>query len=81
MLSIEKSLQDLGTDYVDIYYAHVWDRATPLEETISTFNELVRQGKVRYLGLSNFTGWQVQKAIDIAKYTDNEHVYLFTNTI
>jgi len=72
MASIEKSLQDLGTDYLDIYYSHIWDGATPLEETVSTFNDLVKVGKVRYLGLSNFTGWQLQKAIDIAKYTNKE---------
>lgn len=72
MVCVEKSLQDLGTDYIDIYYCHVWDGGTPLEETISTFNDLVKAGKVRYLGVSNFTGWQLQKAIDITKYSFRE---------
>ena len=72
MMSIERSLRDIDTDYLDIYYCHIWDGGTPLEETISALHDLVKAGKVRYLGLSNFTGWQLQKAIDIAKFTDKE---------
>ncbi len=74
MASIDQSLRELGTDYVDIYYTHIWDGGTPLEETLSALNDLVRAGKVRYLGLSNYTGWQLQKAIDIAKYTGKEPI-------
>ena len=72
LMSLDKSLHDLGTDYIDIYYCHAWDSATPLEETLSALTDVVKAGKVRYLGLSNFTGWQLQKSIDIAKYTLKE---------
>ena len=64
----EASLRRLGTDYIDLYQVHCWDAATPLEETLSTLDRLVRDGKVRYLGASNFTGWQLQKAIDLARH-------------
>ncbi|XP_059178411.1 1-deoxyxylulose-5-phosphate synthase YajO-like [Physella acuta] len=63
--SIEKSLKRLRTDYVDLYQAHVYDDGTPLEETFRTFDDLVRCGKVRYIGVSNFTGWQLQKLVDL----------------
>lgn len=59
----EDSLRRLGTDYVDLYQVHMWDAATPLEETLSALTDLVRQGKVRYIGASNFTGWQLTKAL------------------
>ena len=72
LTSIESSLRDLDIDYLDIYYCHIWDGGTPLEETLSALNDLVKFGKVRYLGLSNFTGWQLQKAVDIAKYTSKQ---------
>ena len=65
--SVEASLRRLGTDYIDLYQVHCWDPITPLEETLSTRNDLVRTGKVRYIGASNFSGWQLQKAIDISK--------------
>ncbi len=67
LAGVEGSLRRLGTDYIDLYQVHCWDQATPLEETLSTLHELVRSGKVRYIGASNFTGWQLQKAIDISK--------------
>lgn len=63
---IEGSLQRLGTDYVDVYYAHRFDSETPLEETLSAFTDLVKQGKVRYLGCSNFAAWQLCKAMWIS---------------
>ena len=66
--AVEASLRRLGTDYIDLYYTHVWDTATPIEETLSTLDTLVTSGKVRYLGASNVTGWQLQKAVDVAKY-------------
>ncbi len=65
--SVDKSLQRLGVDYIDLYQAHCWDPRTPLEETLSTFNDLVRSGKVRYIGVSNFLPSQVQRAIDISR--------------
>jgi aryl-alcohol dehydrogenase-like predicted oxidoreductase len=63
---IEASLRRLGTDYIDLYQVHVFDDATPLTETLSTLDQLVTSGKVRFLGASNYTGWQLQKSIDVA---------------
>jgi aryl-alcohol dehydrogenase-like predicted oxidoreductase len=65
--AIEGSLRRLNTDYVDLYQLHMWDASTPLEETLSTLDGLVRSGKVRYLGVSNFSGWQLQKTIDMCR--------------
>jgi aryl-alcohol dehydrogenase-like predicted oxidoreductase len=65
---VEASLRRLGTDYIDLYQVHGWDPGTPLEETLSTLNGLVQSGKVRYIGASNYAGWQLQKAIDISKH-------------
>ncbi|MCJ7702441.1 MAG: aldo/keto reductase [Anaerolineales bacterium] len=64
---VEASLKRLGTDYIDLYQLHRWDPDTPLDETLSTLNDLVKSGKVRYIGCSNFQGWHLQKAIDISK--------------
>jgi aryl-alcohol dehydrogenase-like predicted oxidoreductase len=60
--AVEASLRRLGTDHVDLYQLHEPDPATPIEETLSTLDELVRSGKVRYLGNSNFAGWQIADA-------------------
>jgi aryl-alcohol dehydrogenase-like predicted oxidoreductase len=60
---IEVSLRRLGTDHVDIYYAHHPDTRTPIEETLRAFDDLVRQGKVRYPAISNFAGWQIVEAL------------------
>jgi aryl-alcohol dehydrogenase-like predicted oxidoreductase len=65
--AVEGSLRRLRTDYIDLYQVHVWDDATPLEETLSTLDTLVRSGKVRYVGTSNFAGWQLQKAVDLCR--------------
>lgn len=65
--AVDASLRRLGLDYIDLYQVHMWDSATPLEETLSTLNDLVRSGKVRYIGASNFSGWQLQKAIDVSR--------------
>lgn len=65
---VEDSLRRLGTDYIDLYQQHCWDRGTPLEETLGTLETLVRDGKVRYIGASNYTGWQLQKAIDMQRH-------------
>jgi aryl-alcohol dehydrogenase-like predicted oxidoreductase len=67
LAGVEASLRRLQTDYIDLYQVHCWDHVTPLEETLSTLNDLVRGGKVRYLGASNYTGWQLQKAIDLSR--------------
>ncbi|WP_126450413.1 aldo/keto reductase [Sulfodiicoccus acidiphilus] len=65
--SVEQSLRRLNTDYLDLYQFHAWDDFTPLEESLSTMTELVEAGKVRYVGVSNFTGWQLQRAVDVTK--------------
>jgi aryl-alcohol dehydrogenase-like predicted oxidoreductase len=67
MAGVENSLRRLQTDYIDLYQVHCWDPGTPLAETLSTLNSLVESGKVRYIGASNFSGWQLQKAIDLSK--------------
>jgi aryl-alcohol dehydrogenase-like predicted oxidoreductase len=60
------SLQRLGTDYIDLYEIHEFDKFTPLEVSLRALDDLVRQGKVRYIGCSNFTGWQLMKALAIS---------------
>ena len=67
LAGVEASLRRLQTDYIDLYQVHCWDARTPLEETLSTLDGLVRRGVVRYIGVSNFTGWQLQKAIDLSR--------------
>ena len=66
MDSIDASLRRLGTDYVDLYYIHRWDYETPIEETLEALNDLVRAGKVRYLGASSMFAWQFTKALYLA---------------
>jgi aryl-alcohol dehydrogenase-like predicted oxidoreductase len=63
---VEHSLHRLGTDYIDLYYAHFPDPDTPLEQTLSVYDDLVRQGKLRYVALSNYPAWQVTHALWIA---------------
>ena len=72
LASVEASLRRLNTDYIDLYQVHCWDRGTPLTETLSTLNDLVRAGKVRYIGASNYSGWQLQKAIDVSRTMGGE---------
>jgi aryl-alcohol dehydrogenase-like predicted oxidoreductase len=62
----EASLRRLGIDHIDLYQTHEWDGATPIEETTEALDTLVRQGKVRYLGCSNFSGWHLMKALATA---------------
>jgi aryl-alcohol dehydrogenase-like predicted oxidoreductase len=62
----EKSLKRLRTDYVDLYQLHQWDGQTPLEETMEALDSLVRSGKVRYVGCSNYSGWHLMKALAVA---------------
>lgn len=64
---VDQSLKKLGTDYIDLYYAHTDDPNTPLEETMETFDMLVKKGKVRALGSSNFDTWRLAEANNIAK--------------
>jgi aryl-alcohol dehydrogenase-like predicted oxidoreductase len=63
----EASLRRLQTDHIDLYQLHGWDGQTPLEETLAALDDLVRSGKVRYVGCSNFSGWHVMKALAIAE--------------
>ena len=65
--ALDASLRRLGVDCVDLYQVHAFDPVTPLEETLSTLDDMVKSGKVRYVGLSNYTGWQVQKAVALAR--------------
>ncbi len=62
----EASLKRLGTDWIDLYQVHCWDANTPLEETLSTLDDLVREGKVRYIGASNFASWHLMKALGLS---------------
>ncbi|XP_076097281.1 1-deoxyxylulose-5-phosphate synthase YajO-like [Mytilus galloprovincialis] len=64
----EDSLERLQTNYIDLYQTHMWDDATPIEETLRTLDDLVRCGKIRYLGVSNLLGWQTQKVVDYSKF-------------
>ena len=61
--AVEGSLRRLGTDYIDLYQVHYFDPDTPLEETLSTLDDMVRQGKIRYIGCSNFAAWQLVRAL------------------
>jgi aryl-alcohol dehydrogenase-like predicted oxidoreductase len=67
LAAVDASLRRLGTDYLDLYQVHCWDPGTPLHETLGTLDQLVRSGKVRYVGASNYAGWQLQKAIDLSR--------------
>ncbi|MEV0616245.1 aldo/keto reductase [Nonomuraea sp. NPDC050404] len=62
----EASLRRLGTDHIDLYQVHEWDGRTPVEETLAALDHLVSAGKVRYVGVSNYTGWQLMKALGTA---------------
>ena len=64
--ALEASLRRLGVEHIDLYQVHGWDPLTPIEETLRFFDDAVSAGLVGYVGLSNFTGWQVQKAVDVA---------------
>ena len=65
--AVEASLRRLNTNYIDLYQVHMWDPGTALEETLDTLNQLVHTGKVRYVGASNYAGYQLQKAIDLSR--------------
>src|SRR5205085_9271090 len=67
LAAVEASLRRLGTDHVDLYQLHGFDALTPVEETLSTLDELVRAGKVRYIGCSNFSGWHLMKSLAVSE--------------
>ena len=69
MAEIDNSLRRLGTDYVDLYQIHRWDRRTPIEETMEALHDVVKAGKARYIGASSMYAWQFSKA----QYTAREH--------
>jgi len=65
--SIELSLRRLRTDYIDVFQLHTFDASTPVEESLSTLDSFVRAGKIRYVGVSNFSGWQLMKSLAAAE--------------
>ncbi len=65
--SVEASLRRLNTDYLDLLYMHSWDPLTPIEESLRALDDLVKQGKIRYAGVSNFKAWQMMKALGVSK--------------
>jgi aryl-alcohol dehydrogenase-like predicted oxidoreductase len=77
----ESSLQRLGTDYIDLFQLHGFDAQTPVEEVLSTLDDLVRAGKIRYIGVSNFSGWHLMKSLAVsdrhgyARYVANQTYY------
>ena len=72
MREVEASLKRLNTDWIDLYQVHSFDVTTPLEETLRALDDLVRQGKVRYIGLSNFSAWQIAQADGLARQMGTE---------
>ncbi len=73
--AVEGSLKRLGTDYIDLYQLHGYDAMTPMEETMSTLDDLVKAGKIRYTGCSNFSGWHLMKSLAVSeKYGWTRHV-------
>jgi aryl-alcohol dehydrogenase-like predicted oxidoreductase len=79
--AVEASLRRLGTDYIDLYQLHAFDAMTPIEEAVSTLDGLVRAGKVRYIGCSNFSGWHLMKSLaysdrlGLARYVAHQAYY------
>ena len=65
--AVEASLRRLGTDYIDLYQLHAFDALTPVEEALSTLDTMVRAGKIRYIGCSNFSGWHLMKSIAVSE--------------
>lgn len=86
--AVEASLQRLQTDYIDLYQQHRWDDETPLEETLSALDDLIKQGKVRYIGSSNFSSWQIAEAQAVSNAngfhrfaTDQPHYHMLERKI
>jgi aryl-alcohol dehydrogenase-like predicted oxidoreductase len=65
--AIDASLERLGTDYIDVYWVHIWDAFTPVEEVIRALDDLVRSGKVLYVGISDTPAWMVSRAVTLAE--------------
>lgn len=78
--AVEASLRRLGTDYIDLYQMHAYDDQTPLEETLAALHELVTEGKVRYIGSSNYAGWQITDADWIARTAGGTPMISFQNS-
>ena len=82
--TVDGALKRLGTDYIDLFQLHGFDAATPVEETVSTLDDMVRAGKLRYLGVSNFSGWHLMKSLAVAdrygyaRYVANQAYYSLT---
>ena len=72
--AVEDSLRRLQTDYIDLYQIHCWDKSTPIEETMETLDYLVKKGYVRYIGVSNFAGWQIEKALRASEVHNFEKI-------
>ncbi len=88
MDAVEASLRRLQTDYIDLYQVHRWDDETPIEETLRALDDLIAAGKVRYVGVSNFTAWQMGHANDVAgahgwtKFVSTQpHYHMFARDI
>ena len=77
LAAVDASLKRLGTDYIDLYLLHSWDRLTPAEEVIRTFDDLVRAGKIRHAGLSNVPAWYAARAQTIAEWRGYEKLSAF----
>ena len=79
--SVEKSLKRLGTEHIDIYHLHGFDAVSPVEETLSALDDLVRAGKIRYIACSNFSGWHLMKSLAVSdrygwsRYVANQAYY------
>jgi aryl-alcohol dehydrogenase-like predicted oxidoreductase len=67
LASIDRSLERLGTDYLDLYFVHLWDGRTPVEETVETMTSLVKSGKIRHWGVSNYSGWALARTYSVAE--------------
>ena len=64
--SVDRSLKRLGTDYIDIYHLHAFDATSPVEETLRALDDMVREGKIRYIACSNFSGWHLMKSLSVS---------------
>src|ERR1700722_581256 len=79
--SVERSLKRLGTNYIDIYHLHAFDATSPVEETLRALDDLVREGKIRYIACSNFSGWHLMKSLSVSerygwsRYVGNQAYY------
>lgn len=79
--AVEGSLRRLGTDYIDLFQLHAFDAMTPVEETLNTLDDLVRAGKIRYIGCSNFSGWHLMKSLahsdrfNLSRYVAHQAYY------